>query len=148
MTFSPLQIQILTAAAGDLAEWSKAEPISRKELSKLWGVDHLYLRNARIAAAVEGRQVPVNVERWLGRRPTPSEAASFSRALRTLEAKGLVVRVSDTRIRGQQQYTRNIRFTKLGEEIAAELLSQITDSSMSVESTATAPNSGTLMEVC
>lgn len=127
MTFSPLQIQILTGAAGDLASWAAETPTPWSDITKFWGprANSLRLRNDFIAAAVDHRQVPLNAEKWLGRPLTPSDAASFSRAVKTLETKGLVVRVSDSRSRGGAMRTRNIRFTPLGEQIAAELLSKL-----------------------
>lgn len=126
MTFSPLQTQILTGAAGDLAQWTAATPTPWDEITKVWEPRALgmRLRNDFIDAAIKRRQVPLNAERWLGRPLTPADAASFSRALRTLEAKGLIVRVSDSRDRGAARHTRNIRFTEAGERIAAELLAK------------------------
>jgi hypothetical protein len=130
MTFSKLQTQILTGAVAALNYWLTAEPFAWTDVlaKRGEGRREREWHNASIAAAVERRQIQVAAEKWLGRPLTPSDAASFSRAVKTLEAKGLIVRVSDSLVRGASRHTRHIRFTEAGEKIAAELLSQLTES--------------------
>jgi hypothetical protein len=150
MTFSKLQTQILTGAVAALNHWRSARPFTWTEVLTLRGEGRREREwhNASIAAAVEGRQVQVAAEKWLGRPLTPSDAASFSRAVKTLEAKGLIIRASASLVRGASRHTRHIRFTEAGERIAAELLSQITDSATSADSTPAAATSGNPVGVC
>ena len=59
-----------------------------------------------------------NLARWLHDEPTPSNSAVFSRALRNMEAMGLVVRVS----RWGGSKTTHVRLTPLGRAEAERLL--------------------------
>ncbi|RMF22763.1 MAG: hypothetical protein D6760_06790 [Deltaproteobacteria bacterium] len=56
--------------------------------------------------------------RWLGHAPTPSESAVFSRTLRTMEACGLLVRVS----RWGSRRTTHVRLTATGRAQAERLV--------------------------
>jgi len=58
--------------------------------------------------------------RWLGYAPTPSDSAVFSRALRNMEAMGLVLRVN----RWGGSKTTHVRLTPLGRAEAERLVAE------------------------
>ena len=61
--------------------------------------------------------VPVDVRRWLGRTPTPSDQTQSSRAIRTLMERGLVIGHADVNV-------KEISLTEAGKAAAAKLLDQ------------------------
>jgi len=125
MRLSHLQKQILIAAAHDLAAWRTTEAIPTADVSKICGRTGLEARrhNANVAAAQDGL-VPIDAATWLGRPLNASDAASFSRCLRTLESRGLVNRVAGGQQRGQHLHTAALQLTPAGEALAAELLAK------------------------
>jgi len=61
-----------------------------------------------------------DLERWLGYPPSPSDSAVFSRTLRRMEDKGLLIRVS----RWGGRRTTHVRLTPSGKRRAEGLLSK------------------------
>jgi hypothetical protein len=62
--------------------------------------------------------VPHNLARWLGHAPTASDSAVFSRALRNMEAMGLVLRVN----RWGGSKTTHVRLTASGRTEAERMV--------------------------
>jgi len=62
-----------------------------------------------------------DLERWLGRPPSRSDSAVFSRALRRMEDMGLLVRVNRW---GGSSRTTHVRLTPLGRAEAERLVRQ------------------------
>jgi hypothetical protein len=115
MTLTPHMQEILTVV---LAESRRLEAVpdrpppgmDREEWRDLW----------RERKEHEEFGVPHNLARWLGHAPTASESAVFSRALRNMEAMGLVVRVN----RWGGSKTTHVRLTATGRTEAERLVRQ------------------------
>jgi hypothetical protein len=64
--------------------------------------------------------VPHDLARWLGHAPTPSESAVFSRALRNMEAMGLVARIN----RWGGTKTTHVQLTDAGRALAEQMAAE------------------------
>jgi len=85
------------------------------------GLPRLALGGRRIAVQnAKAGIVPLDVHRWLGRPPTPSEQVLFHREYLKLEGMGLVRRIN---LRGGRR-TTHLRLTALGERVAERLLAE------------------------
>lgn len=89
MTLTP---NMRTLLAAILEEVRRLEAVADKPPPGI-DRDH-WLELWRERKEYEAFGVRHDLDRWLGHAPTPSESAVFSRALRNMEAMGLVVRVS------------------------------------------------------
>jgi hypothetical protein len=113
MTLTPHMREILTVV---LAESHRLEAVpdrpppgmDREEWRDLW----------RECKEHEQFGAPHNLARWLGHAATASESAVFSRALRNMEAMGLVLRVN----RWGGSKTTHVRLTAAGRAEAERLV--------------------------
>jgi hypothetical protein len=131
MRLTPREKQILLGAARDLATW-------RSRPAPTWTGDRHgdAVYRARVADAAAG-VVEIDPGRWLGPQ-SAADAVSNSRVYKSLERKGLVVRVGAALEFGQRFRTSALRITEAGERLAAELLANESPSPAAVVTLATA----------
>lgn len=134
---------ILVGAYLDLLAWKAKPGVPVSGLGS--GRHRMLIHNSRVRDAQED-VVDCHAARWLSRPPLAGDAACNSRTYRELEQRGFAVPLHASK--SGPGRTVALHLTEAGKLKAAELLSQISDSSMSVESTAAAPTSGVNLEVC
>lgn len=134
--------RILAAAFRELEHWRNAPQLSVAE----YNLRHVNDRAFRKSEA-DRNIVGCNPGQWLNEASTAGIRAANSRAYKELYAQGYAERVVSYLGFGNRR-TVALYLTEAGKARAAELLSQITDSATSADSTPAAATSGNPVGVC